>query len=133
MKKAAHGRLLVTPVFRPEVFRLPWLARPASMCRGLGGEMDEELVREQSRVLAIEYLLVDLYIAYMKRYPDPVEASLTWRSLVADQARGVAFPKADPAESDLRAAAFEDELSRLADEIVRRTRLEAQAGSGRTR
>lgn len=83
--------------------------------------MDEKHLKLQSQLLAVEHLLIDLYVLHLvKSYDDPAEAVDRWKIILQGQMGGVTFPNLSPVESDLASAEMTAAVERLAGLVSER-------------
>lgn len=86
--------------------------------------MDKESLEIRSRLLALEYLLTDLYVeVFGMRHADPAGAADQWKGIVKAQLAQATFPGMSPEQSDLRIGEMTEKVLDLAEIVVVKARL----------
>ena len=79
--------------------------------------MNEDALKMEARLIAIEYMIANLYGMFCLANGATREEIETSLDQYLDQIRGETFEGVDPAQSDLLAAALEEAFERLMNQM----------------
>ncbi|MCW5753033.1 MAG: hypothetical protein KIT81_18005 [Alphaproteobacteria bacterium] len=92
--------------------------------------MDEASYRRlNARLLAMEYLVTDLYVHHLSNRPDPAESAETWLNSHRRIVSSANLPRLDHVQSDVASTTFAEAVLNIAEHVAARVRQEA---AGRT-